>query len=252
MPLFLKAVIFFEPGRASMKKGTLTVLFLITLLAGLNIAVPTAVAMGKPSDPGGNEAMTQDRNAANSAVAASRKLGTIQVGPSASGEAVRILSTAYKLRPLRGNVCRTCLGIVVGPADLSTPSIIDQLRAAYGEGHGIALTNATQAGIKQLHDLLGHRGSAQPPSDVASADLVAFRKAFRADGQLHSSSHVLLPRADAAGTTGLLTKRDKKRRQRTADANDIKALERIFSSTPVVPGAPPGDDQQNLLSLAES
>jgi hypothetical protein len=238
-----------------MKKGTFTVLFLITLLAGLNIAVPTAVAMGKPSDPGGNEAMTQDQNAANSAVAAFRRLGTIQIGPSASGEAVRILSTAYTLRPLRplrGKVCRTCLGIVVGPADLSTPSIIDQVRAAYGEGHGIALTNATQASIKQLHDLLGHRGSAQPPSGVASADLVAFRKAFRADGQLHSSSHVLLPRADAAGTAGLFTRKDKKSQQRTADANDIKALERIFSAIPVVPGAPPGDDQQNLLSLAES
>ncbi len=235
-----------------MKKKTVSVLFLITLLVGLNIAVPTAVAMGKSNDPDGNEAMTQDQNAANSAAAAPKKRGTIQLGPSASGEAVRILSTAYKLRPLRGKVCRTSLGIVVGPADLFTPRIIERLRAAYEAGHGVALTNATQASIERLHDLLGHRGSAQPPPSVASADLVAFRKAFRADGQLHSSSHILLPRATAAGTSGLLTKRDMKRRQLTADANDIKALQRIFSATAVVPGAPPGDDQQNLLSLAES
>ena len=32
-----------------------------------------------------------------------------------------------------------CLGIAVGPADLSTASIIDQLRAAYEAGHGVRL-----------------------------------------------------------------------------------------------------------------
>jgi hypothetical protein len=151
-------------------------------------------------------------------------------------------------------VCRICLGIVVGPADLFTASIIDQLRAAYEAGQGVALTNATQASIERLHDLLEHRGSAQAPPDVASADLVAFRKAFRADGQLHSSSHVLLPRTTAAGTMGVLTTKDKDRqqRQRIADANDVKALQRIFSATAVVPSEPPGDDQQNLVNLAES
>jgi hypothetical protein len=198
--------------------------------------------------------VTQDQTAAHSAAAAAKTLGTIQVGPSASGEAVRILSTAYTLRPLRGDVCRICLGIVVGPADLFTASIIDQLRAAYEAGQGVALTNATQASIERLHDLLEHRGSAQAPPDVASADLVAFRKAFRADGQLHSSSHVLLPRTTAAGTMGVLTTKDKDRqqRQRIADANDVKALQRIFSATAVVPSEPPDDDQQNLVNLAES
>ena len=124
----------------------------------------------------------------------------------------------------------TCLGIVVGLADLSTASIIDQLRAAYEAGHGVALTNATQASIERLHDLLRHRGSAQPPPGVASPDLVGFRKAFRADGQLHSSSHMLLPRKTAAGTTRVLTEKEKdwEQRKRIADADDLKALQRLF------------------------
>jgi hypothetical protein len=47
--------------------------------------------------------------------------------------------------------------------------------------------------------------------------------------------------------------RDKQRlQQRAADAADVKALERVFSATPVVPGKPPGADTQNLINLAES
>jgi len=196
----------------------------------------------------------------------------------ASGEAVRILSTGYTLQPLT-NVCPDCIGIVVGPADLSNQSIVNRLKAAYDAGQPVGLTNATAVSIQRLHDLLAHRGSAEPVPGGATADLVAFRKAFRADGQLHSSSHLLLPRA-VTTPSSLLTKRDKNRLKRVssslrrklrrklarlreqererqlarADRNDVQALSRIFSATPELPEQPPlgSSPQQNLLELAES
>src|SRR5436190_9142424 len=204
--------------------------------------------------------------------------GSIYVGPMASGEAVRILSTGYTFQPLT-NVCPDCLGIVVGPADLSSQSIVNRLQAAYNAGQPVGLTNATAVSIQRLHDLLAHRGSAEPVPGGATADLVAFRKAFRADGQLHSSSHLLLPRA-VTTPSSLLTKRDKNRLKRVssslrrklrrklarlreqererqlarADRNDVQALSRIFSATPELPEQPPqlGGPQQNLINLAES
>jgi hypothetical protein len=271
-----------------MKKLTLFILFLVTLV-GLHIAAPAAIAISEPDDPDevvsddvnddDNEplAATQDQNAAAAAsTAATPNLGTIQVGPSASGEAVRILSTAFALQPLSGDVCLTCLGIIVGPGDLFTPSIIDQLRAAYEAGHAVGLTNATQASIERLHDLLEHHGSAQPVPGGAHVDLAAFRKSRRSDGQFHFSSHLLLPRE--AASAGLTTKDQQRlkraskslsrklkrklrrlanrleRQQKTlADSNDIEALSKIFSATPDVPEPPPGGNpQQNLLQLAES
>jgi hypothetical protein len=116
--------------------------------------------------------------AESNANAASR--GTIYVGPSASGEAPRILSTGYMLQPL-SSACLTCfgVGVVVGPADLWTPWIIDRLKAAYEGGHAVGITDATVSSIERLRDLLGHRGSAQPVSGGTQVDLSAFRRAQR-------------------------------------------------------------------------
>lgn len=179
------------------------------------------------------------------------KLGTIQVGPSASGEALRILSTAFRLREL-GHRCKDCLGIVVGPRDLFRQSTIAELKAAYVAGQGVALAKPTPASIQRLHDLLGHRGSAQPASSATGADLVAFRQSLRADGQRHSSSHVLLARKSVSIASGASPHKNKDRQQGMADANDIKALQRVFSATPIVPTTTPGDAPQNLVNLAES
>ena len=267
-----------------MRTKTVSVLLSILFLVGLNIPLPGAMAVGEPDDPDevvaddvdddDNEPLSasQDQSEANSAADAFSNLGTIQVGPSASGQTVRILSTAYTLQPLSGNVCLSCIGVIVGPADLFVPSIIDQLRAAYEAGHAVGLTNATQASIGRLHDLLGHRGSVEPVPGGAGVDLVAFRKAQRADGQFHFSSHILLPRA---ATADPLTERDKRRLKRVSkavrrkvrrklvrqrklqqrtitDRNDLKALSRIFSATPVIPEPPPGGNpEQNLLQLAD-
>ena len=111
--------------------------------------------------------------AATASSAATR--GSIYVGPMASGEAVRILSTGYVLQPLT-NSCPDCVGIVVGPADLGNPSIVNRLRNAYEASHPVGLTNATTVSIQRLHDLLGHHGSAQPAPGSEQVDLVAFRK----------------------------------------------------------------------------
>jgi hypothetical protein len=204
--------------------------------------------------------------------------GSIYVGPMASGEAVRILSTAYVLQPLT-NACPDCLGIVVGPADLSNSTIVNRLQAAHETGQAVALTNATTASIRRLHDLLAHHGSAQPVPGGAAVDLVAFRKAQRPDGQFHFSSHLLLPRV-AASTTGILTntdtqrlkrvskslrrklkrelaklaKQQQKKQRRLADRNDVQALNRIFSATPELPPGPQlgAGPNPNIVQLAES
>jgi hypothetical protein len=276
-----------------MKRKTASILFLIALLVvGPNAAVPVVTAApgndllqeDQVSDENDDDRDdtnapigTQNQDAQNSATAStaasSASLGSIQVGPSASGEAVRILSTGYVLQPLT-NACPDCLGIVVGPADLSNSTIVTRLQAAYDAGQPVGVTNATEASIDRLHDLLGHQGLAQPVPGGTAVDLVAFRKGQRPDGQFHFSSHLLLPRA--AATTGALTKKDKKRlnrlpkkvkrklrnlaqrqqrqQQRLADSTDIQALSRIFSATPFVPEQPSlgGSPQQNLLQLAES
>ena len=227
----------------------------------------------------------EDQDTASSVAAntATATRGTILIGPSTSGEALRILRTGYTLEPLSGcgPLDPRCNAnpIVVGSSDLDTPWIVDRLKASYEAGHGATLTDATAADIERLRNLLGHHGSLQHNGN-GQVDLVAFRKAQRTDGQFHFSSHVLLPRT--ADETGLLTRQDKKGLKRVsgavrrklkkkliklarlhlqqaraiADRNDIEALGRVFSATAVVPEPPPqlqsGDQQQNLLEIAES
>jgi hypothetical protein len=226
-----------------MKKLPLSILFLITLL----VATASSAATN----------------------------GSIYVGPMASGEAVRILSTRYVLQPLT-NACPDCLGIVVGPADLSNSTIVNRLQAAYEAGHAVALSNGTQASIERLHDLLEHHGSVQPVPGGTQLDLAAFRKAQRPDGQFNFRSHLLLPRV-AASTTGILTNTDTQRLKRVskslrrklrrklvkrrtiqrlqaADIADIQALNRIFSATPELPPGPQlgAGPNPNIVQLAES
>jgi len=157
-----------------------SVLFLVALLVGLNMPASAASPLGsgndlvregdspdqlsdEDDDGDENDAPigTQNQNAENSATAStaatSASLGSIQVGPSASGEALRILSTGYVLRSLT-DVCPDCIGVIVGPADLGTPWIIGRLKAAYEAGHAVGLTNATAGASERLRDLVGHRG----------------------------------------------------------------------------------------------
>ena len=270
-----------------MKTKTAFMMFFVAALVSFGITVPTATAVGQVDEPDqvvdeeddANDdpsASTEDENVADASAATSAASGgIIYVGPSASGQAMRILATGYTLQPLN-SACLTCfgVGIVVGPSDLFTTSVVDRLRGAYEAGYAIGLTNATVASIQRLRDLLGHQGAAQPADDGARVDLVAFRKSPRPDGRLHFSSQLLLPRA--AATAGPLTENDKKRLKRVskslrrklrrklvkrrqlqqqaiADRNDIEALNKIFSATPVLPDLPPGSNPiQNLINLADS
>jgi hypothetical protein len=165
-----------------MKRKTASILFLIALLVvGPNAAVPVVTAApgndlleeDQVSDENDDDSEDNDsldaienqnaQNSATASTAATSNLGAILVGPSASGEAMRILSTGYTLEPL-GSACLSCfgVGVIVGPGDLDSPWIIDRLKASYEAGHAVGLTNATQAGIERLHDLLKHHSLALP------------------------------------------------------------------------------------------
>ena len=287
-----------------MKKTTVSISLLILLL-GLGITMLAVIPASATNsdlrdaddqqelagndDDGDDDATStatqQDEDTVNSATAsmATATRGTILIGPSTSGEALRILRTGYTLEPLSGcsplDLRCNANPIVVGSSDLDTPWIVDRLKDSYEAGHGVTLTDATAADIERLRNLLGHHGSLQHNGN-RQVDLVAFRKAQRTDGQFHFSSHVLLPRT--ADETGLLTRQDKKglkrvsgavrrklkkkliklarlhlqQAQAIADRNDIEALGRVFSATAVVPEPPPqlqsGNQQQNLLEIAES
>ncbi len=226
-----------------MKRETAPILFLIALLVGLSVTAPTAMASGQGDGSDQTVHAQEDDNEAAATVTFARR-GTIYVGPSASGEALRILARAYALPRLR-SACLTCfgVGIIIGPADLRMPWVVERLKVAYEAGHAIGLTNATAARLERLRDLLGHRGSAEAFHGGKPIHLAAVRKALRADGQLNFSSHLLLPREGKIPW----------RWQRIADRNDVNALSRIFSDTPFLPPAPPDDSpQQNLLLLADS
>jgi hypothetical protein len=235
-------------------KRALPMVLLVPVLISWTIGLLAAAVTDDHREPNEQGSEIRGNIQPNPDVHSSKSLGIIQVGPSASGEAVRILSTKFTLRPLTARRCKSCLGIVVGRADLFNPAVAVQLRAAYEAGHGVAVTNARPTTIDRLHDLLGHRGSAHPPENVATADLAGFRKAFRADGQKHSISQLLLPRSGSEKATMCLSRRERYKRGRIADTNDLKAMERIFSTTAIVPVAPLGAAAapQNLVNLAES
>jgi hypothetical protein len=227
-----------------MKKSTLSVGFLSALVLASSVSVPAATGQ------------------------------SIYIGPAASGEAVRILSTGYVLQPL-SNACPDCLGIIIGPADLNDSSVVDRLRAMYHAGQPVALTNATPADIQRFHDMLGHQGFAQAP-EVGQVDLAAFRKVPRPDGRFHFSSHLLLPRMATTFESEPLSKLIKKTKSKkirkflkrrlaqlaaqqqqsmaSADATDLEALTHTFSATPELPEPPSQGctDQTNLICLADS
>jgi hypothetical protein len=285
------------PYSKPMKIKPVGMLFLIVIALLLGLTTPLSAAA--PIDSG-NELVqqdnldqnpdveddsadnAQDQNVASSGSVCLTCIGSIYVSPTASGEAVRILSTGYVLQPLT-NACPDCLGIVVGPADLSIPPIVNRLKAAYEAGQPVALTDATVASIRRLHDLLAHQGSAEPVPGGSQVDLVAFRKAQRPDGQFHFLSHLVLPRIPAPDPGPLLTPRDKKRLKRVhnkgmkrklrkkltawrqqrreqavkqrhalADRNDLQRLSHIFSVTPELPATPGScGDQENIRCVAQ-
>jgi Ca2+-binding RTX toxin-like protein len=169
---------------------------------------------------------------------------------SATGEAARILSQAYRLVPLNTDAPATELGpIVVGIADLADEDIAEHLRTAYQAGHTIALTGAEAEHAETLRNLLGHASGAGWSEDISQTDLVAFRRAIRPDGGAHESTSILLPRVEE------LLPAEARLGRREADMLVVEALSQLFSGTPVLAdesictGVSP---EECLQTLAES
>ena len=166
-----------------------------------------------------------------------KALGVIQVGPSASGAGLRRLSGSHALLPLR-----VAGPAVVGAADLLNDDIVDQLKLNYEGGHTVALSNATEDAANALAQLLGDPRPVDLPDNLDHADLVSFRKITQGR-QATFSVTVLLPVVEAESTPA----------QRRAGPKVLRQLDRehfaeLFSPTPTI--APPGDDPDNLASLA--
>jgi len=182
-------------------------------------------------------------------------MGRMRVGAAAGGDVLRILSKAYTFSPLDGQPAASGgraadVGpIVIGAADLGDESIVDLARASYQAGHAIALTGATADEAELLRGLLGHTSGAGWDASIRRVELVALRRAIRADGRLDETVTIVFPRVAVD-----LPPRQAARGRRTADARTIASLSAVFSRTQLVPDPAPGDDgpAQNLLNLANS
>lgn len=204
----------------------------------------------------------------------------IYVGPSASGDALRILDKGYALH---GMSRRTHVDgpVLVGPEDLDAPWIVDRLMAAYEAGHAVALTNGTPDDIEHFRVLLDHQGESRPSDDdgAGAVHLAALRRVMLDDGRAHFRAHLLLPRVEA-DPESLLTPEDeamlrrlgkkkgrgwqKKARQHlvarrlserreVADRQDLEALrDRVFAAEPELSLLPTDSPEQNLTDLTQA
>jgi|GEM_PF-1164314 len=169
-----------------------------------------------------------------------KSLGTIQVGPSASGPALRGLSGPFTLRPLQ-----VTGPAIVGAADLRDGRIVDLLRNDFNAGQTVAIANATTADADTLASLLGYEGRVALPDGVARADMITFRRIDQ-DGRTLFSTSVLLP------TVGVSSRPARQRAGNRASNQAIRAFQaNVFSTTPSIPAAPTiTDPQSNLIQIA--
>lgn len=175
-------------------------------------------------------------------VVIARPLGTILVGPSAGGEALRILRQGYRIAPLGGSDGAGTGPIVVGVADLDRPGIVGRLRASYDAGQTVALTDATPADAERFRVLVGHDVPARWSASVPKVALVAYRKSAIDGNRSQDETTVVLPRqatttAPARAAAG----------NREADRRVLERLTTVFAAAPVVALA--SGDPSNLLDL---
>jgi hypothetical protein len=171
-----------------------------------------------------------------------KSLGAIQVGPSASGAALRSLSGAYTLMPLQ-----VAGPAVVGAADLRNGRIAALLKSDYDGGQTVALTNATPNAAASLASMLGYPAPAAFPAGVSRADLVAFRKINQGGRTLFSTS-LLTPVVNVPATPA-----QRLAGSRAVNQGDRAYLAGVFTPTPAVPAPPQNaDPQNNILQLADA
>jgi hypothetical protein len=178
-------------------------------------------------------------------------LGTIWVGPSASGEALQALRTAYTTARLRpGN--RTGPGpIVVGAADLDTGRIVAQLKASYAAGQTVAMTNATRREAAELSSLLGQENPARWGGNVPKASLVAFRQVSMPGSPALSQTMIELPTKVATSSPGVRVAAEPS----PIYQQDLGWLTTVFAVVPPAPSvsiAGPPSVPPNLYDLAHA
>src|SRR5262245_27026891 len=71
-----------------------------------------------------------------------KSLEVIQVGPSVSGAAIRILSGTHTLRPLRAGADSPTHSVIVGPAALENRHILHFPKRAYDAGETVGVARA--------------------------------------------------------------------------------------------------------------
>jgi hypothetical protein len=175
-------------------------------------------------------------------VVAVKSLGVVQVGPSATGAALRGLSGSYTLMPLQ-----VAGPAVVGAADLRNGRIANQLKNDYAGGQPVALTNATPDTAAALASMLGDPAPVAFPAGVSQVELVTFRKINQGGRTMFSTSilppmvHVSVASADREAGLRL-------------DAQGVRTyLQGVFTATPAVPAQPKvGGPVQDLLAIANS
>jgi hypothetical protein len=177
----------------------------------------------------------------------STSLGVISVGATASGEAVRLLSGTYTLRPPQAGA-QTRLGpVIVGPAGLLNCHVLRRLRQAYEAGATVAVTRAGPAAARLLGRALGSPELGVPFAGPRRADLVAFRQVHQ-DGRSVFNVSVLMPRDRSTATPTA-----RKEGNLAADRLDRDFLVRAFSAPPVLPAAPTsGEPPIDLLKVADA
>lgn len=191
---------------------------------------------------GGRGRAALDAGSGRDRVVIARPLGTIRVGPSAAGEALRVLGRGYRLARFGGGNAASTGPIVVGVADLDSETVIRRLRASYEAGETVALAGAGPGDAERLRVLVGHDSLAQWAAEIPRAALVAFRKVAIDGGRTQSETTVVMPR-QAAGVSAAAG-------HRAADRRVLERLTTVFAASPMVADPPGGPS--NLLNLTTS
>ncbi len=171
-----------------------------------------------------------------------KSLGVIQVGPSASGSALRSLSGPFTLAPLQ-----VTGPAIVGAADLRNGRIVNLLKNDYNAGQTVAISNPTASDANALASILGYQANVALPNGVPRASMVAFQKVDQGGRTLFNTS-ILLP--TVGGPTGSAQLRVGTR----ASVQGIRAFQaQVFSATPSIPAPPPvAATSPNLVQLANA
>jgi IPT/TIG domain len=177
---------------------------------------------------------------------ASKSLGVLSLGASASGEAIQSLAGTYTLRPLRTGANSPTHSVIVGPSALQNRRILRYLKRAYDAGEAVGVTMARPAAAVALGRAIGAPDAGKPHSGPRRAALVTFRQTPQGGRTIFSAS-VLMPRSQAAGTPAML-----KTGTQASEAFTRRYLVGIFSGATTISAPPSSGAAIDLLSAADA